>query len=292
MIPAAFDYLAPTSVDQAVRALAEGGEDAKAMAGGQSLIPVLRMRLAAPTLVVDLSRLVELAGVYDDGDSLLVGALTTHREVLLDPLVAGHAGLLRLATGTVADAQVRNRGTFGGSLAHADPAGDLAAPALALGAVMVCEGPGGTREVPAAEFFVDHFTTALAPDELLTRVRVPKLTGWGARYEKFARVAQAWSIVGVAAAVEVVDGGVERARVALTNMGPTPLRAHGVEEALVGQPADAGAIAAAAERAAEGADPPVDADADAEYRSHLARVLTRRALAAAVEAAVESAVGA
>ncbi|GAB2988223.1 FAD binding domain-containing protein [Saccharothrix stipae] len=284
MIPAAFDYVAPTSVEEAVRALAEGGEDAKVMAGGQSLIPVLRMRLAVPTLVVDLSGLTDLAGVHDDGDSLRIGAMTTHHEVQRDPLVGEHARLLRLATDTVADPQVRHRGTFGGSLAHADPAGDLLAPALALDAVMVCTGPGGTREIAAAEFFVDYFTTALAPDELLTHIRVPKLTGWGARYEKFNRVAQAWSIVAVAAAVRVSDGRITDARVALTNMGPTPVRARGVEEALVGRPATAEAITAAATRAAEGTDPPADHNADAEYRSHLARVLTERAVTAAVSA--------
>lgn len=284
MIPAAFDYVAPTTVEEAVRALAAGGEDAKVMAGGQSLIPVLRMRLAAPTLVVDLSGLTELTGVHDDGDSLRIGAMTTHYEVQRDPLVREHAGLLRLATDTVADPQVRHRGTFGGSLAHADPAGDLLAPALALDAVMVCAGPSGTREVPAAEFFVDYFTTALAPDELLTHVKVPKLTGWGAHYEKFNRVAQAWSIVAVAAAVRVSGGRITAARVGLTNMAATPVRARAVEEALVGQEATAEAITAAATRAAEGADPPTDNNADAEYRSHLARVLTERAVTAAVSA--------
>lgn len=284
MIPAAFDYVAPTTVEEAVRALAAGGEDAKVMAGGQSLIPVLRMRLAAPTLVVDLSGLTELTGVHDDGDSLRIGAMTTHYEVQRDPLVREHAGLLRLATDTVADPQVRHRGTFGGSLAHADPAGDLLAPALALDAVMVCAGPSGTREVPAAEFFVDYFTTALAPDELLTHVKVPKLTGWGAHYEKFNRVAQAWSIVAVAAAVRVSGGRITAARVGLTNMAATPVRARAVEEALVGQEATADAITAAATRAAEGADPPTDNNADAEYRSHLARVLTERAVTAAVSA--------
>jgi aerobic carbon-monoxide dehydrogenase medium subunit len=284
VIPAAFDYVAPATVEEAVRALAAGGEDAKVMAGGQSLIPVLRMRLAVPSVVVDLSGLTELTGVHDDGDSLRIGAMTTHHEVQRDPLVREHAPLLRLATDTVADPQVRHWGTFGGSLAHADPAGDLLAPALALDAVMVCVGPDGTREVPAAEFFVDFFTTALAPDELLTHVRVPKLTGWGAHYEKFNRVAQAWSIVAVAAAVRVSDGRIADARVGLTNMGPTPLRARGVEEALVGQPATAEAITAAATRAAEGADPPSDGNADAEYRSHLARVLTERAVTAAVSA--------
>ncbi|CAL9648526.1 Carbon monoxide dehydrogenase medium chain [Actinosynnema sp. ALI-1.44] len=284
MIPAAFDYVAPASVEEAVRALAEGGEDAKVLAGGQSLIPVLRMRLAAPTLLVDLSGLTELTGVHDEGDSLLIGAMTTHYEVQRDHLVREHARLLCLATDTVADPQIRHRGTFGGALAHADPAGDLLAPAVALDVVMVCAGPKGTREVPAAEFFVDYFTTALAPDELLTHVRVPKLPGWGAHYEKFNRVAQAWSIVAVAAAVEVSGGVVARARVGLTNMGPTPVRARGVEEALVGQRATAEAITTAASRAAEGTDPTTDANGDAEYRTHLARVLTERALTAAVSA--------
>ncbi|XVV04336.1 FAD binding domain-containing protein [Actinosynnema sp. CA-248983] len=284
MIPAAFDYVAPTSVEEAVRALVEGGEDAKVLAGGQSLIPVLRMRLAAPTLLVDLSGLTELTGVHDEGDSLLIGAMTTHYEVQRDHLVREHARLLCLATDTVADPQIRHRGTFGGALAHADPAGDLLAPALALGAVMVCAGPHGTREVPAADFFVDYFTTALAPDELLTHVRVPKLPGWGARYEKFNRVAQAWSIVAVAAAVEVSGGVIAQARVGLTNMGPTPVRARGVEEALVGQPATAEVVTTAATRVAEGTDPTTDGNADAEYRTHLARVLTERAVTAAVGA--------
>ncbi|CCH27820.1 xanthine dehydrogenase family protein subunit M [Actinosynnema sp. NPDC047251] len=284
MIPAAFDYVAPSTVDEAVRVLAEGGEDAKVLAGGQSLLPVLRMRLAAPTLVVDLSGLTELTGVHDDGDSLLIGAMTTHHEVQRDHLVREHAALLRLATDTVGDPQIRHRGTVGGALAHADPAGDLLAPVLALDAVLVCTGPAGTREVPAAEFFTDYFTTALEPGELLTHVRVPKLTGWGAHYEKFNRVAQAWSIVAVAVALEVVDGVVRAARVGLTNMGPTPVRARGVEEELVGRPATAEWIRAAAARAAEGAHPTSDGNADAEYRTHLARVLTERAVTAAARA--------
>jgi aerobic carbon-monoxide dehydrogenase medium subunit len=284
VIPAAFDYVAPSTVDEAVRALADGGEDAKVMAGGQSLIPVLRMRLAAPTLVVDVSGLTELTGVHDDGDSLLIGAMTTHYEVQRDHLVREHARLLGLATDTVADPQVRHRGTFGGSLAHADPAGDLLAPVLAMDAVMVVAGPSGRREVPAARFFVDYFTTDLAPDELLTHVRVPKLTGWGAHYEKFNRVAQAWSIVGVAATVRVSDGAIAAARIALTNMGPGPVRATAVEEELVGRPANASSIRAAASHAAEGTDPPSDGNADAAYRSHLARVLTARAVTAAVGA--------
>ena len=284
MIPAEFDYVAPSTVEEAVRALTEAGEDAKVMAGGQSLIPVLRMRLAAPNVVVDLSNLSELTGVRDDGDSLLIGAMTTHYEVQRDHLVHDHARLLAIATDTVADPQVRHRGTFGGALAHADPAGDLPAPVLAMDATMIIIGPNGRREVPASEFFVDYFTTVLEPNELLVDIRVPKLTGWSAHYEKFNRVAQAWSIVAVAAAVRVTNGTIAEARVALTNMGPTPVRAHGVEEALVGQPATAESINAAAAHAAEGTNPTTDGNADAEFRSHLARVLTGRALTTAVGA--------
>ncbi|MFJ5987266.1 FAD binding domain-containing protein [Lentzea sp. NPDC092896] len=272
MIPAEFKYLFPSSVDEAVRMLAEEGEDAKVIAGGQSLVPVLRMRLAAPTALIDIGGLTELTGVRDDGDSLLIGAMTTHYEVQRDHLIHDHALLLKLVTDTVADPQIRHRGTFGGSLCHADPAGDLLAPALALDAVMIIAGPGGRREVPASEFFVDYFTTALAPDEILIDVRVPKYTGWGAHYEKLNRVAQAWSIVAVAAAVQVRDGAISAARVGLTNVGSGPLRAFEVEAALVGQPASAEVISEAALRASAGDS----------YKDNLARVLTGRALTAAV----------
>jgi carbon-monoxide dehydrogenase medium subunit len=207
--------------------------------------------------------------------------MTTHDTMTRDPLVRQHALLLALAAETVADPQVRHRGTFGGSLAHADPAGDMPAPALALGASMVIAGPSGRRTVAAADFFSDLFTTAIDEGELLVEVRVPKHTGWGAAYEKFNRVAQAWSIVGVAAAVRVQGGSIAEARVALTNMGSVPVRASAVEQALVGQPATADAIRAAAASAADGTTPPVDANADADYRRHLAGVLTRRALEAA-----------
>ncbi|HEY0807328.1 MAG TPA: FAD binding domain-containing protein, partial [Pseudonocardiaceae bacterium] len=183
MIPAAFDYLAPSTLDEAVRALADAGEDAKVLGGGQSLLPVLRMRLAAPSVVVDLGKIAELRGVREDGDHLVIGAMTTHYDVQRDPLVREHAALLAVATDTVADPQIRHRGTFGGSLAHADPAGDLLAPALALDVEMVIAGPNGRRTVAAADFFVDFFTTALAADEILVEVRVPKYTGWGAHYE-------------------------------------------------------------------------------------------------------------
>ncbi|MFC7341220.1 FAD binding domain-containing protein [Saccharopolyspora griseoalba] len=281
MIPAQFSYTAPSTTEEAVAALASAGEDAKVLAGGQSLLPVLRMRLADPEAVIDVGRIPEMRGIREDGDRVVIGATATHHEVARDPLVAQHCELISLATRTVADPQVRHRGTFGGSLAHADPAGDLPAPALALDAEMVLAGPSGRRTVPAEEFFVDYFTTALEPGELLVEVRMPKWTGWKAHYEKFNRVAQAWSIVGVAAAVRVDGGSIAEARIGLTNMGPTPVRARGVEQALVGQPATAEAIRSAAAHAAEGTSPASDASADSDYRQHLAQVLTRRAVLAA-----------
>ena len=281
MIPSNFDYVAPTTVDDAVAALAQGGEDAKVIAGGQTLMPVLRLRLAAPTVLVDLGRIDELRGVRDDSDSLVIGAMTTYYALLGNPLISKYALLLADATRTVADPQIRHRGTLGGNLAHADPAGDLSAPVLALEATMTVVGPSGSRTIPAAEFFVDYFTTALQPDEILTEIRIPKHTDWAAHYEKLHRVAQAWSIVAVAATVDVDQGTVRQARIALTNVAPTPTRARGVEEALIGQPASEELIRAAAEHAAEGIDPISDGNADADYRSHLARVLTRRAVATA-----------
>jgi len=281
VIPAAFDYQAPGTVEDAVRAIHQAGEDGKVMAGGQSLMPVLRLRLAAPEMVIDLGRVAGLRGVRDDGDALVIGAMTTHYDVIGDPMVGEHAALLARTTATVADPQIRHRGTFGGSLAHADPAGDLGAAVIAMGAEMVIAGMDGRRTVPAAEFFVDYFTTALAAGELLVEVRVPKHTGWGAHYEKFNRTAQAWCIVGAAATVRLSGGTIAEARVGLANMGPTPVRASAVEQALAGAPATADAIRAAAAHAAEGTSPPSDANADPEYRRHLAEVLVRRAVAAA-----------
>ena len=281
MIPAQFDYVAPTTVRDAISALGEAGEDAKLLAGGQSLIPVLRLRLSYPSVLVDLSRVDELKGVCEDGDSLVIGAMTRHSDVLEDPLVKQYAGLLAEATATVADPAVRHRGTFGGALAHADPAGDLAAVALALDAELVAEGPGGRRTIAAKDFFLDYLETALSPDEILTAVRVPKLEGsWSYRYEKFNRVAQAWAIVGVAAAVRTDGGSVAEARIGLTNMGSTPVRASATEAALVGA-SDAAAVKAAAASAADGTSPPSDLGATADYRQHLARVLTARAVAGA-----------
>src|SRR5271170_4237185 len=212
MIPAKFDYVRPGSLAEAVSALADGGDDAKIIAGGQSLLPLLRLRLSYPELLVDLGGLDGLRGVTDVGDALLIGARTTHYQLVHDPLIAEHCGLLAEAAGTVADPAVRHRGTFGGSLAHGDPAGDLPAVALALDATMIATGPAGDREIPAADFFVDYLTTALGPAEILTGIRVPKLPGWGFRYEKFHRTAQAWATVGVAALVQRSNGQVANAR--------------------------------------------------------------------------------
>ena len=280
MIPAQFDYVAPTSLEEALAALAES-DDAKVIAGGQSLLPVLRMRLNAPELVIDIGKIEALRGVRDDGDALVIGALTTHHDLLNDPLVAEHAQLLTKAAHELADPQIRHLGTFGGALVHADPAGDLGAPELSLGAEFVIAGSGGTRTVAADDFFVDLFETAVGEDEILTEVRVPKHTGWGAHYEKFVRVAHQWPIVAVAATVRLDGGSIAEARIGLTNMGSIPLRARGVEEALVGASPSEDGVAAAAERAAEGTSPPSDLNGSSEYRQHLAKVLTRRAVAAA-----------
>jgi aerobic carbon-monoxide dehydrogenase medium subunit len=282
MIPAAFAYARPSTVDEALQAVASGGEDVKILAGGQSLIPVMRLRLAAPETVVDLTRVAELRGVREEGDAIVIGAMTTHSDVLSDPLIAQYAPLIAEATETVADRQVRHRGTFGGALAHADPAGDLPAVALALDAEFVIAGLGGRRTVPATEFFVDYLTTALEEGELLVEIRVPKLAGeWGMHYEKFNRVAQAWSIVAVAAAVRREGGRIAEARIGLTNMGPTPLRATAVEAALAGADATPEAVASAAAHAAEGTSPSSDLNAQADYRQHLVTVLTRRAVTVA-----------
>ena len=282
MIPGKFDYVRPGSVDEAVRALADGGDDAKVIAGGQSLLPLLRLRLAYPELLVDVGGLDELRGVTDAGDALVIGARTTHYQLVNDPLVAEYCGLLAEATATVADPAVRHRGTLGGALAHGDPAGDLPAVVLALDATLAARGPGGEREIPAADFFVDYLTTSLQPDEILTAVRIPKLgPGWGYRYEKFHRTAQSWATVGVAALARRDNGSVAEARIGLTNMGTVPVRARAAEDAVAGAEASRGALRAAANRADEGTQPPADLHGAADYRRHLARVLTGRALAGA-----------
>ncbi|MCW2901460.1 MAG: molybdopterin dehydrogenase FAD-binding protein [Streptosporangiaceae bacterium] len=286
MIPAEFGYVRPASVAEAVAALAEAGEDAKILAGGQSLMPLMRLRLAYPEVLVDLDRVDELREIRDEGDSLLIGAMATHDQVMGDALVREHTPLIAQATSTVADPAVRHRGTFGGALSHADPAGDLPAVALALDTVFLARSPRGSREIPAAEFFVDLLTSALEPDEILTGVRVPKLgPGWGFHYEKFHRTAQAWAIVGVACAVQRSNGTVSQARVALTNMGTRPIRATGVESAVTGGPATLDAFRSAAQAAAEDTDPPADLHGAADYRKHLATVLTTRAFASAASLA-------
>lgn len=279
MIPVAFDYVRPGTVAEAIAALQAGGEDAKIIAGGQSLMPVLRLRMAAPSVLIDCGAISEMRGVCDAEGAIVIGAATTHHEVMNDPLVREHAPLVAEVTATVADPAIRHRGTFGGSLAHADPAGDLTGAAVALDMVMLVDGPGGRREIAARDFFVDYFTSALEPGEILVAIRVPKLgAGWTCHYEKFHTTAQAWAIVGVAAAVQRQNGSISAARIGLVNMGTGPIRATAVEQGLAGAPATVDAVAAAAERAAEGTRPTSDLHATAEYREHLARVLTRRAV--------------
>jgi aerobic carbon-monoxide dehydrogenase medium subunit len=281
VIPAAFDYKAPTSLDEALQLLAEGGDDAKIIAGGQSLLPVMKLRLAAPELLIDLAKIDSLKGVRDDGDAIVIGAMTPHFEVVDDPLVNEHASLLAKCAATVADPQVRHRGTFGGACSHADPASDIPAPTLALDAEFVIAGPSGQRRVAAADFFQDLFTTAMGDDEILIEVRVPKYTGWGSAYEKFVRVVQQWAIVGVAATVRTDGDSIAEARIGLTNMGPTPIRARAAEQALVGVAVEPDAVAGALTNIANGTAPPTDVNGDPEYRRHLAPILARRAVLAA-----------
>ena len=284
MIPAPFDYHAPTTLEEALQLLTQAGDDAKLMAGGQSLLPVLRLRMAAPEVVIDLGKIDELRAVREESGTLVIGAMTPHHEVATNPVIRRHAAVLSEAAATVADPQVRHRGTFGGALAHADPAGDMPAPVLALGGELVAVGPQGRRTLSAADFFEGLFTTALADDEILVEVRIPSHQGWGGHYEKFTRVAQQWSIVAVAAAVRAEGGTIAEARVALTNMGSTPIRATAVEQGLVGVPATDAAVRAAAAQAAANTSPPSDTNGDADYRRHLATVLTRRAVLAAAGA--------
>jgi aerobic carbon-monoxide dehydrogenase medium subunit len=281
VIPATFDYVRAGSIDEAVDALREHGDEAKLLAGGHSLLPLMKLRLATPEVLVDLGRVEALRGVCETDDGrIAIGAMTTHDEVVHDPLIRDHCGVLAEVAALVGDAQVRHRGTIGGALAHGDAAGDLPAALLALDGSVTVQGPDGRREVAAADLFVDYLTTAIGEDEVVVDVRVPKLgDGWGWRYEKFTRVAQAGAIVGSCALVKRSNGSIEDVRVGLTNMATVPLRATATEQALAGGSADA--IADAAASAAEGTDPPSDLNADGAYRQHLARVLTRRALEAA-----------
>jgi len=269
VIPVAFDYERAESAEQALALLAEHGDEAKLLAGGHSLIPLMKFRLAAPAVLVDIGRLDDLSYVRDEGDQLHIGALTRHRDVETDTLVTSQVPLLAAATSQVGDPQVRHRGTIGGSIAHGDPASDIPSALLALRATMVIDGPDGTREVSSDDFFTGFLETAIGDDELLTEIRVPKVPDAGWSFQKFNRRAQDWAIVG--ASVLVADGV---CGVGLVNMDSRPIRAAGVEAAVTG----GGDPASAAESAAEGAEPPADLNASVEYRQHLARVLTRRGL--------------
>lgn len=269
MIPAAFDYVHADSADAALAALAEHGDEAKLLAGGHSLIPLMKLRLAVPAVVVDIGRLDELSYVRDEGSEIAIGALTRHRDLETSALLHEHLPLLAHATAQVGDPQVRHRGTIGGALAHGDPAADHPAVLLALGGQLVVTGPGGERRIAADDFFTGFLETALAPDELLVEIRIPKATGAGWSFQKFNRRAQDWAIVGVAA----VRG--ERTGIGLANMGSRPLRAAATEAALAAGADDA----AAAALADEGAEPPSDLNGSEDYRRHLARVLVGRALA-------------
>jgi aerobic carbon-monoxide dehydrogenase medium subunit len=275
VIPAEFDYVAPESLDDALAALADGGEDAKLLAGGHSLLPLMKLRLAAPTLLVDLRRVPGLTGIERANGGWSIGAMTTHTAM------ANEAGLGLPATvaSTIADPQVRNRGTIGGSLAHGDPASDQLAILLAYEGSVVIRGASGEREVAAADLFEDYLTTAVGEGEVLTEVRWPALEGYGFGYQKFNRRKEDWSMVAVSALVKKAgDGSCEDVRIGLTHMGNVPLRATAAEAALRGGALDAQSIAAAAEQAAEGTEPPADLNASADYKRHLARVLCRRAL--------------
>ncbi|HEY8763217.1 MAG TPA: xanthine dehydrogenase family protein subunit M [Solirubrobacteraceae bacterium] len=274
MIPAEFDYTRAGSLSEAIQALEQGGEDAKLLAGGHSLIPLMKLRLAAPSLLVDIGRLPGLGGIERENGGWRIGALARHADV------AGTAelGIVARAAGTIADPQVRNRGTIGGSLAHGDPASDLPAVLLALEGSVTVQGSGGQRSLSAQELFLDYMETAIAPGEVLTEVRVPALDGWGFGYQKFNRRSEDWAMVAVSAVVRASGGVCEDVRIGLTNMGSVPLRATAAEAALRGKPLDGESIAAAAEQAAEGTDPPADLNASADFKRHLARVLCGRAL--------------
>ena len=281
MITAPFDYEAPESLDEAVLMLHENGEDSKLIAGGHSLLPLMKLRLAAPTLLIDLRRIPGLHGIQRDNGSWRIGAMTRHADLQ----ETAELGLVAVAAGQIADQQVRNRGTIGGSLAHGDPASDLPAVLLALEGEVTAQGRDGLRTIAAADLFQDYLTTAVAHEEVITEVHMPAADGWGYGYEKFTRRAEDWAMVGVCALVKKApDGSCEDVRIGLTHMGSTPLRATAAEQALRGQGLDAASIASAADQAADGTDPPGDLNATPDYKRHLARVLTRRALEAAAAA--------
>jgi carbon-monoxide dehydrogenase medium subunit len=274
MIPLEFEYQAPATLEEAIGLLAGGDEDVKVLAGGHSLIPLMKLRLAAPSLLVDIRKVPGLKGISRSNGDFKIGALTTHSEVEH----SAELGLTARVAGTIADPQVRHRGTIGGSLAHGDPASDLPAVLLAGEGSVDVQGPNGSRTIAAADLFEDYLTTSVADDEIVTSVTVPAMDGYGFAYEKFNRRAEDWAMVAVAVWVKAEGGTVSDVRVGLTNMGSTPLRATGTEQALRGGNLSADAIAQAADLAADGTEPPGDLNASPEYKQHLARVLTRRAL--------------
>jgi len=279
VIPAEFDYVVPETLDEALAALKDGGEDAKVLAGGHSLLPLMKLRLAAPTLLVDLRRVPGLSGIERSNGGWTIGAMTTHTAMENE----SELGLMSAVAHTIADPQVRNRGTIGGSLAHGDPASDQLAILLAYEGSVVIRGESGEREVAAADLFEDYLTTAVGEGEVLTETRWPALDGYGWGYQKFNRRKEDWSMVAVSALVKKAgDGSCEDVRIGLTHMGNVPLRATAAEQALRGGALDAASIAAAAEQAAEGTEPPGDLNASPDYKRHLARVLCRRALEEAV----------
>jgi len=271
MIPAAFDYVRAGSAEEAVSLIGQHGDDAKFLAGGHSLLPLMKLRLAQPSVLVDIGRISDLSYIRDAGDHIAIGALTRHMDIENSSVLAEHVPLLAHAASHVGDPQVRHRGTIGGSIAHSDPASDLPATTLALGATYVAQGPNGTREIAAGDFFQGFLETALAADEMLTEIRVPKMQGAGWNFQKFNRRAQDWAIVGVAAWRRNGDSGI-----GLVNMGSTPILASSVSNAL----AQGASIADAAQLAADDAEPQSDLNASPEYRVHLAKVLVRRALEA------------
>jgi carbon-monoxide dehydrogenase medium subunit len=274
VIPAAFEYVAPSSLEEVIRALVGGGEEAKLLAGGHSLIPLMKLRLAAPSLLVDLRRVPGLTDLERSNGTWRIGAMTPHAVLEHTP----ELGIVSRVAGTIADPQVRNRGTIGGSLAHGDSASDLPAAMLVTEAEVTLQGRGGQRTVAAADLFLDYLTTSVAEDEVLTEIRVPVLEGYGSCYQKFNRRSEDWAMVGVCAVVKANGSTCEDVRIGLTNVGSTPLRANAVEDALRGQELSPENIAKAAELAAEGTRPAGDLNASTEYKQHLLRVLTRRAI--------------
>ena len=280
MIPAKFDYERPSSLSEAISLLSSGGPDARPIAGGHSLLPLMRLRLSRPTLLVDIGGLSDLRYVREDGDHLAIGALATHDDLARSAELLDRCALIPCVAEQIGDPQVRHRGTIGGSVAHADPASDLPAALMVLDAEIIAHGSNGPRTVLATDFFQGPFMSALEPDEILTEIRVPARDGWGSSYQKFQRRAQDWAIVGVTALIESGDG-ITGAAIGLTNMGGTPLRATAVEQALLGS-TDPDGVAAAAAKISEIGTPPADENASSEYRLHLAEVLIKRAVAEAL----------